>query len=47
MSTYHRYMCTDDCAVHTEYECYAESIVGPPETCFFNNCKVHWEEVHS
>lgn len=44
MSQYKRYMCTDDC-VWQEDKCYAESIAGSPDTCFYNNCKVHWEEV--
>ena len=47
MSLYHRYMCVDDCSAHAEGTCFAESIVGPPESCFFNNCKVEWLEVHS
>ena len=45
MSPYHRYICMDDCAESTDMPCIAVSISYPPDTCFYNNSEVHWEEV--
>ena len=45
LPAYHRYMCFEDCAEHGDNPCIAESISYSPDTCFYNGCKVHWEEV--